>query len=141
MSEITPKISFEWRRFADLSAEDLYDVLRFRQSIFVVEQASPYPDLDGFDQSARHLLLHEAGVLGGYLRLAPMPGPPPLVSIGRVALAPHLRGRGLGRMMMERALRLCCDEYPGGCIGVARAAASGAVLPELRFCGDLRALR
>jgi ElaA protein len=113
LSEIMPKISFEWRRFADLSAQELYDVLRFRQSIFVVEQASPYPDLDGFDQTARHLLLREAGELGGYLRLAPMPEPPPLVSIGRVALAPHLRGRGLGRMMMERALGRCRDEYPG----------------------------
>jgi ElaA protein len=113
LPEITPEISFEWRRFEQLSAHELYDVLRFRQSIFVVEQGSPYPDLDGFDQTARHLLLHEAGVLGGYLRLAPMPGPPPCVSIGRVALAPHLRGRGLGRMLMKRALGLCRDEYPG----------------------------
>ena len=112
LPEITPEISSEWRRFEQLSAHELYDVLRFRQSIFVVEQGSPYPDLDGFDQTARHLLLHEADVLGGYLRLAPMPGPPPSVSLGRVALAPHLRGRGLGRMLMECALGLCRDDYP-----------------------------
>src|SRR5271169_2441479 len=113
LPDITPEISFEWRCFEQLSPHELYDVLRFRQSIFVVEQGSPYPDLDGFDQTARHLLLHEAGVLGGYLRLAPMPGPPPLVSLGRVALAPHLRGGGLGRLLMKCALGLCRDEYPG----------------------------
>jgi ElaA protein len=111
LPDITPEISFEWRCFDQLPAPELYDVLRFRQDIFVVEQGSPYPDLDGLDQTARHLLLREAGVLGGYLRLAPMPGPPSLVSIGRVALAAHLRGRGLGRMLMDRALRLCPD-YP-----------------------------
>jgi ElaA protein len=111
LPEITPEISFEWRCFEQLSAHQLYDVLRFRQSIFVVEQGSPYPDLDNLDQTARHLLLHQAGVLGGYLRLAPMPGPRPSIGLGRVALAPHLRGRGLGRMLMDRALRLCRDDY------------------------------
>jgi ElaA protein len=113
LPEITPEISFEWRRFDQLSAQELYDLLRFRQDIFVVEQGSPYPDLDGLDQTARHLLLRdEAGAVGGYLRLAPMPGPPPSVSIGRVALAPHLRGRGLGRLLMDQALLLCRDDYP-----------------------------
>lgn len=112
MPEITPEISFRWLCFEQLSAHKLYDVLRFRQGIFVVEQGSPYPDLDNLDQTARHLLLHEAGVLGGYLRLAPMPGPPPSVNLGRLALAPHLRGRGLGRMLMDRALLLCRGNYP-----------------------------
>ena len=43
-----PKITTEWQRFEELPADVLYEVLRFRQSIFVVEQRSPYPDLDGF---------------------------------------------------------------------------------------------
>jgi ElaA protein len=113
LPEITSEISFEWRQFEQLSTQELYDVLRFRQGIFVVEQGSPYPDLDGFDQTARHLLLSDGNALGGYLRVAPIPGPPPVVGIGRVALAPGLRGRGLGHMLMDRALGLCRDDYPG----------------------------
>ena len=112
LPEITPEISLEWRHFEQLSVPELYDILRFRQGVFIVEQKSPYPDLDGLDQTARHLLLHSAGALGGYLRLAPTPGPTPSIGIGRVALAPNLRGRGLGRKLMERALRLRRDDYP-----------------------------
>src|SRR5437016_7877090 len=56
-----PKIALEWQRFEELSADLIYEVLRFRQSIFVVEQRSPYLDLDGLDQEAWHLLLRSAG--------------------------------------------------------------------------------
>jgi len=103
-----PKITTEWQRFEQLSADMLYEVLRFRQSIFVVEQRSPYADLDGLDQEAWHLLLRSEGELAGYLRLIPMP-----IRIGRVAVAPQLRRRGLGRRLMEEGLRFCRERYPG----------------------------
>ena len=52
-----PKITAEWQRFEALSARRLYELLRFRQNIFVVEQRCSYPDLDGLDQIAWHLLV------------------------------------------------------------------------------------
>ena len=107
-----PKITVEWQRFEQLSADALYEVLRFRQGIFVVEQASPYSDLDGLDQAAWHLLLRADGALAGYLRLIPMPGPPPAVRIGRVAVTPDLRRRELGRRLMEEALCFCRERCP-----------------------------
>ena len=102
-----PNIALEWQRFDELSAHLLYEVLCFRQSIFVVEQRSPYADLDGRDQEAWHLLLRSKGELAGYLRLIPMP-----IRIGRVAVASQLRRRGLGRRLMEEALRVCRERYP-----------------------------
>ena len=102
-----PKIATEWQRFGELSAGALYEMLRFRQSIFVVEQSSPYPDLDNLDQDACHLLLRLDGELAGYLRLAPAP----IVRIGRVAVASHLRGQGFGRKLVEEALRLARERY------------------------------
>src|SRR5437899_3217408 len=102
-----PKIATEWQRFEQLSVDALYEVLRFRQNIFVVEQSSPYPDLDGLDQEASHLLLRVEGSFAGYLRLMPAP-----VRIGRVAVASHLRGCGLGQKLMEEALRFCGNRYP-----------------------------
>lgn len=102
-----PKITMQWQRFEQLSPDALYEILRFRQSIFVVEQSSPYPDLDGLDQDAWHLLLQVDGELAGYLRLMQMP-----VRIGRIAVARHLRRRGLGRRLIDEALRFCSERYP-----------------------------
>src|SRR4029077_8916082 len=105
-----PEAAMEWQSFDQLTADKLYELLRFRQDIFVVEQASPYPDLDGLDQAAWHLLLCVDGVLAGYLRLIPSP---PSVRIGRVAVAAAMRGRGLGRRLMDEALARCRQDYPG----------------------------
>jgi ElaA protein len=109
--EIGDRASLEWHDFGDLPAALLYEVLRFRQAIFVVEQASPYPDLDGHDQRAHHLLLRVDGELAGYLRLIPHPGDA-RVAIGRVAVAAPLRGHGLARRLMAEALARCRQDYP-----------------------------
>ena len=102
-----PEVASEWQRFEQLTVEKLYELVRFRQAIFVVEQRSPYPDLDGLDQGAWHLLLRVEGALAGYARLISPP-----VRIGRVAVAAELRGHGLGRRLMEEALRFCRERYP-----------------------------
>jgi ElaA protein len=106
-----PTIEMEWQAFQTLTADRLYQILRFRQAIFVVEQSSPYPDLDGLDQNAQHLLLLNQGELAGYLRLLPT-SRPGLIKIGRVAVAAYRRRDGLGRMLMKEALRRCCEDYP-----------------------------
>src|SRR5260370_25835968 len=102
----------EWLGFADIAAALLYEVLRFRQAVFVVEQRSPYPDLAGLDQSAGQLLLRSAGAIAGYLRLIPFEAES-RVAIGRVAVAPELRHRGLARRLMAEGLALCEREYRG----------------------------
>jgi ElaA protein len=108
--QIDARGQFEWRDFADFSAEALYDLLRFRQAIFVVEQASPYPDLDGLDRRAHHLLLRRDGALAGCARLIPYRNER-RVAIGRVAVAVERRGRGLARRIMREALARCRSDY------------------------------
>jgi ElaA protein len=110
--QIGERLHFAWLRFADFPPLLLYDTLRFRQAIFVVEQASPFPDLDGLDQRAQHLLLRMDGVLVGYLRLIAFPDDAP-VAIGRVAVATALRRRGLARRLMAQALARARRDHPG----------------------------
>jgi len=89
--------------FDDLDARTAYDVWWLRQQVFVVEQASPYPDLDGRDlePGTRHLLLSEGEALVGYLRLL---DDPDAARIGRVVVARSARGRGLADALMVAAL-------------------------------------
>ena len=101
----------EWYRFADLSPALLYEVLRFRQAIFVVEQSCAYPDLDGRDERAQHLLLRLDGGLAGCLRLIPF-ADEARVAIGRVAVAGPLRRQGFARMLMMEALARCRRDHP-----------------------------
>ena len=123
MAEITTL----WRRFDEVTAGELYELLRFRQSIFVVEQACAYPDLDGLDQSAWHMAARLGSKLIGYLRVTATAGPPPMVRIARIAVSPSLRRGGLGRMLMEKALILCRERFP------LQAIALGAQVPLVPF--------
>jgi ElaA protein len=76
--------------------------------VFVVEQASPYGDLDGrdLDDTTRHVLLEEDGRLIGCLRVV---DDGDAVRVGRVVVAPEARGRRLGARLMEEAMRLVGD--------------------------------
>jgi ElaA protein len=111
---IADNMTLDWREWAGLSTEELYELLTFRQAIFVVEQASPYPDLDGRDDAALHLALRRDGVLIGYLRLiAPNIDNNPHVRLGRVAVAEAERRNGYARLIVAEALHLAAELYPG----------------------------
>jgi ElaA protein len=105
-------MQFHWRRFDELSASELYAMLALRQSILVVEQASPYPDLDFVDQVADHLLATDGGTLVGYARChAPLPGEAH-ASFGRLVVARSYRRAGLGK---ELVVRLIAQLAEGPC--------------------------
>jgi ElaA protein len=114
--KIANDITLDWVRWADLSAALLYDLLQFRQAVFVVEQTSPYADLDGRDPHAEHLLLRGGGALIGCLRLLE---PDPLVRIGRVAIAAGARGHGLARLLMEAGMQRAAEVYPHRDVGLS----------------------
>ena len=106
------RANLQWYGFGDLTPVLLYELLQFRQAIFVVEQSCAYPDLVGLDQRAQHLLLRVEGALAGCLRLIPFPDET-RVKIGRVAVALARRKRGLAGVLMKDALARCRRDYPG----------------------------
>jgi ElaA protein len=91
--------------FDDLDARAAYALWRLRQQVFVVEQESPYPDLDGRDlePATRHVLAHDGDELVGCLRVL---DDGTSARIGRVVVAPSARGRGLARQLMDAAMTL-----------------------------------
>jgi ElaA protein len=92
--------------FDDLDPRTAYAAWSLRQAVFVVEQACPYPDLDGRDTEpgTRHVLQRDGDRLIGYARVLDDPG---AWRIGRVVLAPVARGRGLSEPLMRAALSAC----------------------------------
>lgn len=91
--------------FAELEPATAYALWRLRQQVFVVEQACPYPDLDGRDTepATRHLLLEQGAALIGCLRLL---DDGDAARIGRVVVAPAARGQGFADLLMREALQL-----------------------------------
>ena len=109
-----PALRWSWHAWSELTPDLLYQVLRLRSAIFVVEQNCVFPDMDGRDPGCVHLCgRDDAGALIAYLRLVPPGVRTPEVSLGRVVVAAAARGQGLGRAVMEEGLRGCAQRYPG----------------------------
>ncbi|MBO4107075.1 GNAT family N-acetyltransferase [Streptococcus suis] len=104
-------MQWEIKAFDQLSLQELYTILTLRTNVFVVEQACPYPEVDGKDPKSLHILGTDNGELVAYLRILPAGLSYDVVSIGRVVIKPSHRGRGLGRPMMEKAIHYITNEW------------------------------
>lgn len=103
------------KSFSELNTTELYDLLKLRIDIFVVEQTCFYPDLDNHDRhpETQHLFCYQAGVMTAYLRILPKGLTyPNHISIGRVVTAPIARGSGLGHALMREGLAHCLHIFP-----------------------------
>ena len=89
--------------FDELEPRTAYALWRLRQQVFIIEQGSPYPDLDGRDlePTTRHFLLEADGELVGCARLL---DDGDAARIGRVVVAPTYRGRGLADRLMRAVM-------------------------------------
>lgn len=94
------------KSFPELTAAELYEILRTREAVFIVEQTCPYPEADGKDYEAVHYFYREAdGRVMAYLRLFPKAGEPGTVQVGRMVTAGAVRGTGLGRRLLHEGVQ------------------------------------
>ena len=93
--------------WSDLDPVTAYAVLRLRVDVFVVEQACPYPELDGRDlePTTEHLWLPGPGgePVGAYLRVLAGPAEQDagVRRVGRVVTAASARGHGLAGLLVD----------------------------------------
>ncbi|MBQ5334587.1 MAG: GNAT family N-acetyltransferase [Oscillospiraceae bacterium] len=100
------------RHYRDLTTDELYEILRARCAVFVVEQNCPYQDLDGLDQRSVHVFYtREDGSVAGCLRLYTLDGEHGTVHLGRVVTTD--RGTGLGRKMLHEGVLQARAMLPG----------------------------
>lgn len=97
------------KTFAQLSNTELYAILKLRVDVFVVEQACPYPEIDGRDEDSLHAWLEEDGEILAYLRVLDRGVESEYVAIGRVIAA--RRRQGLGSEIMKAGIRVAQEHF------------------------------
>lgn len=98
------EIQWTIKSFENLSVNELYDILKLRSEIFVVEQNCVYLDLDGKDKQALHLFGEFEGKIVGYSRLFKPGITFDNASIGRVVVDANYRDRKWGHDLMREAI-------------------------------------
>jgi ElaA protein len=96
----------EWRllKFEEFDINLLYEVLKLRVDVFVVEQNCAYPDLDTYDHQSLHLLCIEKEEVIAYCRVLPPGEKYDVCSIGRVIVKEKARGTGIAGQLMVKAI-------------------------------------
>jgi ElaA protein len=127
-------LTFELYHFNELTTSQLYEILRLRQEVFIIEQQCNYLDCDNRDQESYHLLGKENGRAVAYCRLLPKGSAyPDFASIGRVLTHQDVRRDGHGRPMMREAVRICQELWPEAQIRIGAQSYLNAFYTGLGF--------
>jgi ElaA protein len=110
-------MDWRWQTFSQLSGLDLYSILAARQQVFVLEQQCLYPDMDGLDQDAHHLIgwrtIDDRRQIVAYLRCLAPGAKYAEMSLGRVLTTANNRGSGLGRELLVEGIARAELQHPG----------------------------
>ena len=104
-------MKFEFKVFSDLSVDELYEILKLRSEIFVVEQNCVYNDLDDLDKKAVHVFLIKGGEIVACARLLEKGARYPDFSIGRVVVKKTERKTGIGKAIMEASKKYIFENF------------------------------
>ena len=97
------------KSFQELTVDELYELLRVRSEVFVVEQNCVYQDMDGDDLQSIHLWLTMAGKVVALARVCPAGTHMKEISIGRVITTE--RGKGYGKQIMLYAIDVAREYF------------------------------
>ena len=114
-------MKWQIKLFTQLDTYELYQLIKLRMDVFVVEQNCPYQEIDGkdIDPGTRHLLGKDAsGQIIAYLRMLPPGLNFKEASFGRVVVAVEKREKGLSRQMVKMAIDTMVSTWPGAAIKI-----------------------
>ena len=91
------------KKFDELSNKELYEILKLRSRVFVVEQKCSYVDMDGIDEYAYHIYFTNGDEIIAYLRLFSLDKTKNTAKIGRVISAN--RRSGVGTLLLKEGIK------------------------------------
>ncbi|MBD5233638.1 MAG: GNAT family N-acetyltransferase [Bacteroidales bacterium] len=103
-------MNIQIKRFEELTIAELYEILRCRAEVFIVEQESIYQDIDELDKHSTHLYIEDNGKIKAYLRVIDPGVKFAAGSIGRVLVMKEYRGQGLARPIMAKAIEIASSK-------------------------------
>lgn len=92
------------KKFDELTLEELYEILKLRSEVFVVEQNCIYNDIDGKDKTSFHVIIKENNEITAYLRVLPPGISYENASLGRVLVAKDARGMGYAKAIVTEGI-------------------------------------
>ncbi|MEF9951420.1 MAG: GNAT family N-acetyltransferase [Clostridium sp.] len=92
------------KSFEELSNKELYNILKARFNVFVLEQNCTEEDCDNKDYKSYHLQIMDGDKLAAYLRIPTKGVSYDETSIGRVLVLEEYRNKGIARDMMKKAI-------------------------------------
>ena len=98
-------LQIEIKPFDALTINELYGILCLRSEVFVIEQDCVYPDMDGKDQKAMHVIGRQDNKIVAYARIFKPGDYAEEASIGRVVVKKEYRKYGYGKIIMKDAIR------------------------------------
>ncbi|TDW50262.1 ElaA protein [Flavobacterium sp. 270] len=98
------ELKWKIKPFEALTVSELYDLLKLRSEIFVLEQNCVYLDIDGKDKIALHLIGEYDGKTVAYARLFDAGISFDNASIGRVVVDANYRDKKWGHDLMREAI-------------------------------------
>jgi ElaA protein len=101
------------KQFNELTINELYDLLRLRAKVFVVEQQAAYQDLDDKDQESIHLFIkNDEDLIVSYVRVLPRGlSYETDASIGRVVTDPDYRKNKYTKALISQGIQIILNEF------------------------------
>ena len=95
-------MNFTVKSFEELKTSELYEILKSRAEVFLLEQNIVCQDMDGIDYESYHFFIKEGGRIIAYLRAYYTDRENKIMKIGRVLTLSH--GNGMGKILMDNTI-------------------------------------
>ena len=118
------------KTFQELTNEELYEIIKLRVDVFILEQECFYDELDDRDQNAIHIFIKEDSI-ESYCRVFPPGDHFKETQIGRVVT--KTRGKGYGKAVMGAAINYLSSHYPNDSIRIEAQTYAEAFYNKLGF--------
>lgn len=96
------------KHYEELTRDELYEILKIRVAVFVVEQNCPYQEVDGKDLRAYHIFAQDESGIQGYLRVFQNTEDVREAFIGRVLTL--RRRQGLASQLLAAAIGIAREQ-------------------------------